>query len=64
VAGWKNDSKMTQGNHGTIGLSPDKRKEEKSVGKELIMEIIFEGFTLGTVRLVNRFVFPPSHQML
>jgi hypothetical protein len=55
---------MAQGNHGAIGLSPDRRKEEKSVGKELIMEIMFEGFTLGTVRLVNRFVFPPTHRML
>jgi hypothetical protein len=55
---------MTQGNHGAIGLSPDKRKEENSARKELIMEIMFEGFTLGTITFVNRFVCPSIPPML
>jgi 2,4-dienoyl-CoA reductase-like NADH-dependent reductase (Old Yellow Enzyme family)/thioredoxin reductase len=46
-------------NHGDYRLLPDKRKKDKSIEKELVMETMFKGFMLGTLEMVNRFVFPP-----
>lgn len=34
-------------------------KGKKIIGKELLMETMFKGFTLGTLEMVNRFMFPP-----
>jgi 2,4-dienoyl-CoA reductase-like NADH-dependent reductase (Old Yellow Enzyme family) len=36
-----------------------KEKEEKSIRKERPMESMFERLSLGTLKLANRFVFPP-----